>query len=301
MKQLLLLLAFFLAVQTARSQNSMQPDPIFDLNVALGFPVAEYQESGDFGIGFDLGLYFPISKRVPSLKVGPQFMMLFTGSNTERINEQIEVTLNGQIIDVINLPLRIETNNTTIGGGAVFRANAPVSKYVEPYVQGLIGFRRFATTIRIYDESDEGFFHPDEDGEITHSTPLQDWVFSYGAGAGLQIRLTDNVFLNMSANYLFGGEADYYTKRDIKNFQFNFVGNTTNFDPDNLNSDDLELDARPSRSKTPMIQGNIGVTVLLNDTAPTSQVGACHVLQHETPAKTTVPEHRQGWRMSRWL
>lgn len=263
MKHFLLLPLCGLLAFSANAQNTFQPDPVLDINLALGFPVAEYSETGDFGIGFDVGLYFPIAKKVPSLKVGPQFMMLFTGQNTERINERIEVTLNGQVIDVIDLPLRIVTNNTIIGGGAVFRANAPVSGAVEPYVQGLIGFRRIATTVRVYDESDEGFFDTDEDGEITHSTPLQDWVFSYGAGAGMQIKLGSNVFLHLGANYLFGGEAEYYTRDDIKRFEFRFSGN--NFDPGDVNGDDFELDSEPSRSRVPMIQGNVGVTILLND------------------------------------
>ena len=34
----------------------------------------------------------------------------------------------------------LKTPLTIIGGNAVFRANAPISPYVEPYVQGLIGF-----------------------------------------------------------------------------------------------------------------------------------------------------------------
>ncbi|HNL40340.1 MAG TPA: hypothetical protein PKH43_14415, partial [Saprospiraceae bacterium] len=59
--------------------------------------------------------------------------------------------------------------------------------------------------------------------------------------------------------------AEYYTKEDVKNFRFNFVGNTTNFDPNNLNKNDLQLDARPSRSKTNMVQANIGVTVLIDE------------------------------------
>lgn len=265
MKQTFVLLAILLAAQTVRSQNTFQNAPVLDVNLGLGFPLDEYNESGDFGIGFDIGLYFPVSKRVPSLKVGPDFMMLFTGSNTQRLNERIDVTLNGQVIDVINLPLRFETTNTIIGGHAVLRANAPISGSIEPYVQGLIGFRRFATTIRIYDESNENFFDTDENGEITHSTPLEDWVFSYGAGAGMQIKLNHNVFLHLGANYLFGGEAEYYTKADIKNFEFRFTGNSGNVDPNNLNRDDFQFDAQPSRSRTPMIQGNIGVTILLDD------------------------------------
>ncbi|HNL39646.1 MAG TPA: hypothetical protein PKH43_10940 [Saprospiraceae bacterium] len=151
LKHLLFLLLFALC-GTGLGAQSFQNGPVLDLNLGLGFPTGEYSEStNDVGFGLNLGLFFPVSRRVPALKVGPDFSFLWTAWDTERINERIEVSLNGQVIDVIDLPLRIETTNTIIGGNAVFRANAPISPYVEPYVQGLIGFRRFATTVRIYD------------------------------------------------------------------------------------------------------------------------------------------------------
>ncbi|MCC7504243.1 MAG: hypothetical protein IT259_03030 [Saprospiraceae bacterium] len=245
--------------------NTFQNGPVLDFNLALGFPAGEYSDAtNDFGLGLNAALLFPVSKKVPILKAGVDFTALWTAWDTERIREQIEVTLNGQVIDIIDLPMRVQTTNTILGGGAVLRVNAPVSSRIEPYVQGLVGFRRFATTIRVYDESDEGFFDTDENGLITTSTPLQDWIFSYGAGAGFQIKLNRQVFLHLGANYLLGGEADYYTKEDVKNFQFNFAGSGS-ATPGGLDPDDLDLDSRPSRSRTNMIQANIGVTVLIDD------------------------------------
>jgi len=250
----------------AWAQSSFQAYPILDINFAMGFPVGEFgKTTNDAGFGADFGVYFPVSKRANWIKVGPQFMVLGTGSNTQRETQQIEISLGGQVIDVIELPLRIVTSNSLIGGHAVLRANAPINNpYFEPYLQGMIGFRRLATTVRIYDESDEGYFDPNEDGEISNTTPIEDWVFSYGGGGGVQIRLGKFIFLNLGALFLLGGEAEYYTKEDIRNFQFNFVGNNYTPSNPNLNVDDFDLDATPSKSKTPMVQGNVGITILFS-------------------------------------
>jgi hypothetical protein len=248
------------------AQSSFQTYPILDINFAMGFPVGDFgKTTNDAGFGADFGVYFPVSKRANWIKVGPQFMVLGTGSSTQRETQQIEISLGGQVIDVIELPLRIVTSNTLIGGHAVLRANAPINNpYLEPYLQGMIGFRRLATTVRIFDESDEGYFDPNEDGEISNSTPIEDWVFSYGGGGGVQIRLNKFIFLNLSALFLLGGEAEYYTKEDIKNFQFNFVGNNYTSGSPDLDPDDFKLDAIPSKSKTPIVQGNVGITILFS-------------------------------------
>lgn len=261
--------ALFVSLTAAASAQrySFQPYPVLDINFAMGFPTGEFgAATNDVGFGIDMGVYFPVAKQANWIKVGPQFMFLGTGSNTQYETQTLEISLGGQVIDVIQLPMRIVTSNSVIGGHAVVRANAPTGTYVEPYMQGLIGFRRLATTVRIYDESNEGFFDPDEDGEITNSTPLEDWVFSYGVGGGAQIKLNKSIFLNLGVNFLLGGEAEYYTKEDIRNFDISFVGDGNTYNPSNpnLDSDDIQLSAEPTRSKTPIIQSNIGVTILIS-------------------------------------
>lgn len=265
MKKHFTFLLFLSIIATASAQrSSFQQYPVLDLNFAMGFPVGEFAEAtNDAGFGVDLGLYFPVSQQANWFKVGAQFMGLITGSNTQRKTENLEVSIGGQVIDVIELPLRIVTSNSLIGGHGVVRTHLPTGVNLEPYAQGLIGFRRLATTVRIYDESDEGFFNPDDDEDlITKSTPLESWVFSYGFGGGVQIKLGRTIFLNLGANFLFGGEAEYYTKKDIDQFAIDFVGNNYNPSNPNLDPEDIQLNIEPTRSKTSIIQGNVGITLM---------------------------------------
>lgn len=264
MKQLFLSVCLIFALTTLQGQTSFQPDPVVDLNFSMGFPVGEFGNTAeDIGFGLDMGMYFPLSPRANWLKMGPQFMFLSTGSNTQRQTQFIDITLGGQVINTIQVPMRIVSGNSVLGGHMVFRAQAPLNGYVEPYLQGMAGFRRLATTIRIFDDSPNGFFNPDPNGLITRSTPLSSWVFSYGGGGGMQIRLSKYAFLNLGANLLFGGEADYYTKNDIKNFQFVFNGGNYNPNNPNLNEDNIDLVGQPTRSKTAIIQANLGLTMMI--------------------------------------
>lgn len=263
MKQIFLSFCLILTLAPLQGQTSFQPDPVFELNFSTGFPIGELGNTAkDIGIGGDMGLYFPLSSRANWLKMGPQLMFLSTGSNTERQTQRIDVILGGQVINTIQVPMRIVSGNSILGGHMVFRAQAPLNGYIEPYLQGMAGFRRLATTIRIFDDSPNGFFNPDPNGLISSSTPLSSWIFSYGGGGGMQIRLSKYAFVNLGANLLLGGEAEYYTKDDIKNFQFVFNGGSYNPNNPNLNEDNIDLIGQPTKSKTAIVQANLGLTLM---------------------------------------
>jgi hypothetical protein len=259
---------FFILGTDLTAQEYDYTGPSLDLNFALGLPFGDFAEStNDVGLGLDAGIYFPVSKKASWLKLGPQFMILATGSDSEFIQEEIEISVGGQVIDVLELPMRIQTTNTIIGGHLVARMElAPPGGIFKPYIQGMLGFRRFATSVVVYDESDEDYFEDEEDNVISRTTPLEDWVFSYGAGAGFQFRVARGVFVNMGTNLLVGGQADYYTSDDIEQFDFNFIGDGRNHSPADpkLEGRDIDITGQPSRSATTMLQFNLGVTLHFN-------------------------------------
>lgn len=136
--------------------------------------------------------------------------------------------------------------------------------FLKPYVQGLIGTKRIATDISVYDESENGWFD-DDDGKITSSTALEDWVFSYGGGLGFHIKIGRKTFLNLGANYIIGGNADYYTTDDIKNFDITYSGDGSNYNPNdpNLDGDDINLNTEPTNSETSFLLLQIGLNFIL--------------------------------------
>ena len=268
MKQVLLTLIFGLSLITLSAQEESNTRARFDLNFAMGFPVGDYAESShDIGFGADLGFYFPISKSAPWFQIGPQFLLMATGTNSQDIDQRIEISVGNQVIDVIDIPMRVETVNSIIGGHLLFRAEVGSSNSgFVPYLQGMVGVRRIGTDISIYDDSSHGFFDNDDDDKITSSTALEDWIFSYGGGAGFHIKLGGRTFLNIGANYLLGGKAKYYTDDDIDMFDVNFVGDGSNYNPldPKLDGDDIEVTATPTESVTNMVQLNIGLNFILN-------------------------------------
>lgn len=264
MKQIYLLLSFAFFVSSIQAQEMSPTRPRMELNFAMGFPTGDYAESShDIGFGGDLGFYFPINKNTPWFQIGPQFMFLATGKNNQDISQRLEVKLGEQVIDVIDLDMRVQTLNSIAGGHLVFRGEIGSSENsFIPYIQGMLGVRRVATDITIFDESDRSFFDEDDD-VINSSTALEDWIFSYGGGAGFHIRLGTGIFMNIGAYYLFGGEAEYYTDDDIDNFELNFVG--SNYNPQNpkLDGDDIELNSDPTNSTTNLVQLNIGFNFVI--------------------------------------
>jgi hypothetical protein len=269
MRLIIVFLAMTLLSLDLKAQETMPYQPRFEINFAMGFPTAGYAESThDIGIGLDAGFYFPI-KSLPWLQLGPQFFYLSTGRNEQIIDQQLEITLGDQVIDRIDIPMRVETANSIIGGHLVVRVEGGSTEGIlKPYLQGMVGVRRIATDISIYDESDRGWFTDDDDDDkITSSTALEDWVFSFGAGAGLCIRLGSRAFLNLGANYLVGGKADYYTDDDIDNFEINFSGDGSNYDPNDpmIDDDDININSDPTNSETSIIQINLGLSFIIGE------------------------------------
>ncbi|MCC6411878.1 MAG: hypothetical protein IT270_09470 [Saprospiraceae bacterium] len=267
---LLTVLGTSLSVQSQTvNQSSFQPRPVIDLNFAMGFPTGTFAEAtDDIGFGVDIGMYFPVSKQSNWIKPGGSFTFLGTGSSTQNQIQTLEITINGQVIDVIEIPMRIVTSNSIIGGHAVLRGQAPVSPWIEPYMQAMVGFRVFSTDLKIYDDSFEQYFDTEEDGIIYNDNLQNSWVFSFGGGAGVQIKLKGDFFLNLGANFLYGTEAEYYTKEDIRNFDYTFTGNAYSPGNPDINRDDLTVTGATTRSKTSSIQTNIGVTMMIKSKNP---------------------------------
>jgi hypothetical protein len=118
----------------------------------------------------------------------------------------------------------IETTNNVAHLHAVLRL-VPSSGAVRPYADGLVGFNYFYTRARteqeVYLVDGDSFFDPGTDAvvgrNVTNSTVIDDFALSYGAGAGLLIRVAQGdddgmpfeAFFEVGARYLIGEEATY--------------------------------------------------------------------------------------------
>src|SRR5690606_41582819 len=88
--------------------------------------------------------------------------------------------------------------------------------------------------------------------EVASSTNFDDFAWSYGAGAGFLILLSDNVsegigslYLNLKARYIFGSEAEYLKEGSVR-----------------IENSRVHYDV--SKSKTDLLQIHLGVTAYFN-------------------------------------
>jgi hypothetical protein len=112
--------------------------------------------------------------------------------------------------------VRVNTTNNFILGHAILRLQ-PNTGVFRPYLQGMVGFNYLFTETKIENENNVG-------QEVASSTNLSDGAFSYGGGAGLMFMVyhpndgsISDVYLDLGARYIFGGEAEYLKEGSVRN------------------------------------------------------------------------------------
>ena len=230
------------------------------LALSLGLPQGDFQENTDAtGFGADLSFAFPFQKGVP-VYMGIDFNYMVYGRNTQDEDLRADITTaGGTVLGSLDIPLRIVNTNSIFGTHAFVRAVAPLSN-IQPYAEGLIGFRYISTNTKILDQSDDNRFSDDDDNVIVRKTILDDWIFSYGFGGGFLIKLKGALFLDLRVNYFLGQRAQFFDGSDTEAWNVQFTGSEAAYDPANLEKGDLDFDAIPRESTTDMLVIKFGIT-----------------------------------------
>ena len=199
-------LFFLLFVQPSHAR---QWEGAIDLNV--GVPQAEFSDQldrGGVGVGFTLGYQF---EDTPFM-LGFDFGFMNFGVDTR------EEPLSSTIPD---LTVRVKNSYNLLNGDIVLRAMTKEA-VVRPYLEGLFGFNYFFTQTTI----SERFGGED----VLSDTNFDDFSMNYGFGGGAMFRVWRNmnenadpldtnpiqsVYINVSARYLFGSEAEYLQEGSI--------------------------------------------------------------------------------------
>ena len=195
----LMVLAFGLGLaETAQAQLYPQGD----INVVVGLPQGEFEDTID-NAGFGLSLFGGLGLGRTPIVIGVDLGFLVYGY--ERRREPFSTT-------IPDVTVRVETSNAIAMGHAVLRLQPP-SGAVQPYLDGLFGFKYFFTETSIHDDD---YF----DEEIASTTNFDDAALSYGVGGGLDIMLHRGrgavVMINAGARYLFGRQAEYLQEGSIE-------------------------------------------------------------------------------------
>ena len=222
----------------------------FEGNIGLigQLPKGEFKDVGvTTGFGLDLNFsYHPVDNLGFGINLG--------GSVYDISTREIPFSYYSDLITITE-----ETKNGIFHGHLFFKIN-PLKGRINPYVEGLIGFKNLQTNTRLYnqnctDNSDTEW----DDCEIASSTNASDIALSYGCGFGLEVFLTTfekdpnssegKLFFFINGRFLWGGEAEYLKEGDIEfsNPEDGPVQTTFNW----------------NKSKTDLLQISIGVSVLI--------------------------------------
>lgn len=199
--------AVLLLTNPLRSQNFQG-----GADFLLGLPQGAFKDNvnrAGYGITGNIGL-------APSgyaYMLGVEFGFMNYG--TEKRREPFSTTIPDVTVDV-------ETENN-FGLGHVFLRLQPNSGSIRPYLEGVLGGNYIFTKTTIQNQGKGG-------EEVASSTNLDDFAFSYGAGAGVLVVLSrfdtkgspdeDNkiseLLLDVRCRYLAGAEAEYLKEGSIR-------------------------------------------------------------------------------------
>ncbi|WP_299457669.1 hypothetical protein [uncultured Microscilla sp.] len=252
--------------------NTSQAQIHFGFDVSGGFPLNEFQaQNPNTGVGINLNAFFPFAPQVP-VYIGLDLGFMGNGSRTNTITENL-ILRDGLGNTIVNFPILfdVQTRNNIFNGHVILRTKIPLP-LVQPYFEGLVGFKSFSTRVSLTDvRAGDGIgnniFNINYDqlrqNSQVNTTVLSSTALSYGFGAGFHIMFGGGQFgLNLGARYLLGGTAQYYTREDINEWTATFDTSSLTTNPDNAQAQ-LNNGGNPRNSRTDMLVANIGIVIKL--------------------------------------
>ena len=166
----------------------------FDLGVEALAVLPRGQLDDNVGDGYGVGLQFMVPLGKGPFSIGAEAAFATYADQRRELFDDLDVV----------------TSNDIGSLNAVFRVQA-TSGRVRPYLDAVIGVKFFQTESSL--ELDDCSFC--DDSTIDTDTELRDEAFAYGVGAGLQIELSESLFLDTRARYTRGRDATYLTRGSI--------------------------------------------------------------------------------------
>ena len=163
----LIVLALILPASVAGSEPMVRIGGNFD----LGYPQEEFRDNVD-NTGLGGGMFLTIGFPDVPVQIGASADVMEYG------RESREAPWSTTIPDVF---VDVETTNDIVAAHLFLRLQ-PSSGFFQPYAEGLIGFHYLSTSTSVSDQGDES-------ETIASTKHLSDFVFSYGAGAGVMFRV----------------------------------------------------------------------------------------------------------------
>lgn len=174
------------------------------LNFTLAFPQGEFKDNVDRA-GFGGSIQFLFFDPQPGLPVSLGLNLGYINYGSESRREPFSPNIPDVTVDV-------DRSNNLVNFHILFQI-IPFSGTVRPYAEGLFGGSYLFTETTIRSRGEE---------EVASSTNFDDYAWSYGAGGGLIILLSDDIgenmgslYLDLKTRYLFGSEAEYLKEGSV--------------------------------------------------------------------------------------
>ncbi len=186
----------------------------FGVDFILGSPQGDFGRTvDDLGYGLDLYGAYQLRNSPVALGLDIGFLTYGTTRRTEPFSPNIP-----------EVNVRVSTSNNIAFGHLLTRIQ-PSDGVIRPYLDGLFGFNYLFTESRIRDERSQD--------EIASSTNFDDITLSGGFGAGSKFHIYRtfdedsnrliNLFLDLRARYILGGEAEYLREGSIQRDNGNLI------------------------------------------------------------------------------
>ena len=202
---LLVCLCFFAKAQDLKPAPESEKESTFNwqMNFITGHPLADFKEAmtDDFGLGGDAALLFKVPKSPFSLGINFGAML----------HQRERLRFERVVIADYTERFQLTTRSNSFFGHFVFRYEPKVDFPIRPYFDAYLGTQRLFTNTVLTSRDNNG--DDNNNNTLDRVREQSDWVFSYGAGLGILIKLTDDeVFLNLSCSYLKSGNADFLVR-----------------------------------------------------------------------------------------
>ena len=175
------------------------------LNFQLGFPQGEYKVvNGKTGVGMRFNLLYKPSLQAP-VSMGLELGLMTIGNRTSRFSSSVYGFYDEYVLNA--------TNNVFSALLNVRISPLKPGSAIMPFADASFGWNDFFSTVTV---SRDTYYN--DNGSQSNSSKAR-WANTYGAGAGLDIRLNKRgtLYLELKTSYLVGNKTKYLTDPTIYN------------------------------------------------------------------------------------
>ncbi|MBA4407179.1 hypothetical protein C0389_07895 [bacterium] len=227
MKKLIILITFFVLTSLSLAQTA-------GASFMIASPQGDFKNNVDqlgFGLQVEGTLWAPTLERPFSIGLNAGYLVYGHVSEKRAWPGFPGIYLN------------LSRTNSIANLHVLFKI-APFMGSIRPYVEGIFGGNYLFTTSEVKSENSVQ--------QIASTTNFDDITWSYGGGAGLLFKLSENMgevstlFLDLKVRYMYGTEAKYLIEKSV------FVNNLG------------DTIFNPQKSKTDLVTFHVGIIAYFN-------------------------------------